>query len=110
LLLGGAFGVIVRLDNGEVLKLDPNSAAVLEANDRDVVTVTVLAGRVGMLGHGGRVLVAGSRSTFRVEPTAADPRAAEQALLGSPLAARTLVGPTPEGLHRTPVERAPLRD
>ena len=72
---------LLRLDNGHVLKLSANSAALIEATTSDDVMVTVLSGRVLAVGRSGRLQVAGKGSTFRRSPTLVDGRAAEELLM-----------------------------
>jgi hypothetical protein len=74
-------GAVVRLENGRVLRLASNSSAVLERGTAGEVRVTVLSGRVAMVGESGRPLVAGQRSRFTVRPAARDAEAAEAQLL-----------------------------
>ena len=72
---------LLRLENGHVLKLSANSAIVIEGLPSGSVHVTVLAGRVLMVGRGGRLHVAGAGGNFRRSPTALDARPAERLLL-----------------------------
>ncbi len=72
---------LLRLDNGNVLKLSANSSALIEGIASDGVKLTVLSGRVLAVGRSGRLQVAGKGSTFRRSPTLADARAAERLLL-----------------------------
>ena len=72
---------LLRLENGHVLKLSANSAILIEGLPSGSVHVTVLAGRVLMVGRSGRLHVAGAGSNFRRSPTALDARAAERLLL-----------------------------
>ena len=72
---------LLRLDNGHVLKLSANSSALIEGSASDSVNVTVLSGRVVLVGRNGRLHVAGAGSTFRRSPTLADAQAAERRLL-----------------------------
>jgi len=74
-------GALVRLDNGHVLKFSPNTSARVERGLDDDVTITVLSGRVGMVGGTGRTMLAGSRSVFTLSPTLEDAEAAERILL-----------------------------
>jgi hypothetical protein len=74
-------GALLRLDNGRVLKLAPNSSALFEARPDGEVGVRVLSGRVSLVGDAGRTLVAGQRSTFTLSPTLSDPEDAERRLL-----------------------------
>jgi hypothetical protein len=74
-------GAVVRLDNGHVLKLSPNSAALIEAGPAGEVAVTVLSGRVSMVDEAGRPRLAGPRSRFTLAPTRQDAEAAERRLL-----------------------------
>jgi hypothetical protein len=74
-------GALVRLDNGQVLRLDPNSAAVFDGGpDRDV-RVRVLSGRVATVDAAGRPLVGGVRSSFTLPPIVQDEEAVERRLL-----------------------------
>ena len=72
---------LLRLDNGQVLKLSANSSALIEASASDDVMVTVLSGRVLAVGRSGRLHVAGKGSNFRRSPTLADGRDAERLLM-----------------------------
>ncbi len=72
---------LLRLANGHVLKLSANSSALIEGNASGSVDVTVLSGRVVLVGRSGRLHVAGAGSTFRRSPTLADAQAAERLLL-----------------------------
>ena len=74
-------GAVVRLDNGQVLRLSSNSSALIEAGEAGDVAVTVLSGRVAMVDEVGRLRVAGQRSRFTVSPTRQDAEAAEEQLL-----------------------------
>jgi len=74
-------GALVRLDNGRVLKFSPNTSALVELGLDDDVTITVLSGRVGMIGETGRTLLAGPRSFFTLSPTLEDAETAERILL-----------------------------
>jgi hypothetical protein len=74
-------GAMVRLDNGHVLKLSPNSSALIEAGQAGEVSVTVLSGRVSMVDEAGRPHLAGQRSRFTLSPTRQDADAAEERLL-----------------------------
>jgi hypothetical protein len=74
-------GALVRFDNGQVLKLSPNSSAVLEIGQAGEVTVTVLSGRVATVDGAGRPLVAGQRSKFELSPAEGDAEVAEARLL-----------------------------
>ena len=73
---------LLRLDNGHVLKFTANSSALIEGLASEGVKLTVLSGRLLMFGPKGRLLVAGSGSTFRRLPTYADSAAAEERLMG----------------------------
>ena len=72
---------LLRLENGHVLKLSANSSILIEGVASGSVDVTVLSGRVLMVGRGGRLHVAGAGSTFRRSPTLMDALAAEQLLM-----------------------------
>jgi len=74
-------GALVRLDNGRVLKFSPNTSARIERGLDDDVTITVLSGRVGMVGETGRTMLAGPRSVFTLSPTLEDAETAERILL-----------------------------
>jgi hypothetical protein len=74
---------ILRLDNGHVLKLLGNTAVVVEEGRAGDVSLTVLSGRLLQVGAGGRLLVAGQRSTVTLSPTAVDAEDAERQLLRS---------------------------
>jgi len=73
---------IVHLENGQVLKLEGNSAARFEASSFGEVQVTVLSGRLIKWSARGRPLTAGAGSRFTIGPSAQDPMAAERALMG----------------------------
>ena len=73
---------IVHLDNGQVLKLEGNSAAHFEAAAFGEINVTVLSGRVIKWSAKGRPLSAGAGSRFTIGRSAQDPMVAERALLG----------------------------
>jgi hypothetical protein len=80
-------GSLVRLDQGQMLRLAANSAVLLgRAGDGDV-GVTVLAGRVATVDERGRPLIGGARSTFTLATRPVDPERAEMLLLGLDLEA-----------------------
>ena len=79
---------VVRLDNGRVLKLSPNSSIRVEAATDSNVTVTVFSGRIGLVDPAGRTLTAGSRSSFSLSPSTQDADAAEARLLEVDLSVR----------------------
>lgn len=72
---------MVHLDNGQVFKLDPNSAARFESLPFGEVQVTVFSGRLTKWSAKGKPLTAGAGSRFVAGPSSADPMALEQALL-----------------------------
>jgi hypothetical protein len=72
---------VVHLDNGQVFKLDPNSAARFESLPFGEVQVTVFSGRLTKWSASGKPLTAGAGSRFVAGPSSADPMALEQALL-----------------------------
>ena len=72
---------LLRLDNGQVLKLSANSSVLIEGITSEIVKVTVLSGRVLTVGRRGRLHVAGTGSTFERSPTLVDPRSAERRLM-----------------------------
>jgi len=74
-------GALLRLDNGQVLRLDPYSAIVLDAGAERDVHVRVLAGRVTTVDGAGRPLVGGARSSFTLPPVIQDEEAVERRLL-----------------------------
>jgi hypothetical protein len=72
---------MVHLDNGQVLKFEPNSAARFEALSFDQIQVTVFSGRVVKWSARGRALSAGAGSRFTIGPSLQDPLDAERELL-----------------------------
>jgi hypothetical protein len=72
---------IVHLDNGQVLKLEPNSAARFVTQSFDEIDVTVFSGRVIKWSRKGRPSTAGAGSKFTLGRSLQDPLAAEEALL-----------------------------
>ncbi len=71
---------IVHLDNGEVLRLAANSAAIFRAESDGRVAVTVLSGKLSK-SHDGEILHAGAGAAFTLEPSFVDPLEAESRLL-----------------------------
>jgi hypothetical protein len=59
----GDEAALIRLEDGSVMRLDPNSALRIESAARPVL-VRVLSGRVSLIGPQGRVLTAGAASRF----------------------------------------------
>jgi hypothetical protein len=74
-------GALVRLDNGQVLRLDPHTAIVLDGGPEREVRVRVLSGRVTTVDGAGRPLVGGVRSSFTLAPIVQDEEAVERRLL-----------------------------
>jgi hypothetical protein len=74
---------IVHLRNGEVLKIEPNSAARFEAASFDKISVRVFSGRVIKWSVKGKPLVAGAGSRFTVGRSMQDPLVVERELLRS---------------------------
>ncbi len=72
---------VVHLDNGQVLRFDANSSALLRGNARGEVEVRVLSGRVTKWSDRGRVLTAGQRSFFVLSPSFSDRMDAEANLM-----------------------------
>jgi hypothetical protein len=81
LLITSSQGALVRLANGQVLRMAPNSSARLEAGAGGDVGVTVLSGRLALVDDAGQPLLAGQRSQFRLPPAVGDPDRAERQLL-----------------------------
>lgn len=73
---------ILHLSNGQVLKLEGNSAARFEAGSFDEIHVTVLSGRLIKWSAKGKPLTAGAGSRFTIGRSNQDPLVAERALLG----------------------------
>jgi hypothetical protein len=74
---------LLELEEGAVLKLDPNSALVLEGTAPDLF-VRTLSGQVSLVGRSGRIVRGGAGSRFRVPLAEIAPEAAEQQLLADP--------------------------
>ena len=74
-------GALLRLDNGHVLRLQANTAALFDGGTDGLVAVTVLSGRVAAVDGGGDLLLAGQNSRFTLGPTDLDGAIAERRLL-----------------------------
>jgi len=74
---------IVTLDNGQVLRFNANSAAILEALASGEIAVRVLSGQISAMGPKGRVVWGGAGSTFSLEARAGDTLEIEAILFGS---------------------------
>ena len=71
---------IVHLDNGNVLRLAENSAVIFEGLPSGGVEVSVLSGKLTMLGSRGKLRTAGSGSFFLLGPVALDTESAVSTL------------------------------
>ena len=91
---------IVRLVNGQVLKLEANSAARFEALAFGELKVTVYSGRVIKWSAGGKALTAGAGSNFTIGPSSQDAIATEEALLGVATLEQTVRESRIRGLER----------
>jgi hypothetical protein len=81
LVQASSHGVLLRLDNGHVLRLQANTAALFDGGTDGRVAVTVLSGRVAAVDGGGDLLLAGHNSRFTLGPTDLDGAIAERRLL-----------------------------
>jgi hypothetical protein len=91
---------VVHLGNGQVLKLETNSAARFEALSFDEIKVTVYSGRVVKFGANGTALTAGSGSNFTLGPSSQDSISVEQALMDLPTLGQTSGKLRNRGLER----------
>lgn len=76
--------MVVHLDNGQVLSLASNTAALFEKLEHEAVKVRVLAGTVEVLADSGKTLGAGAGSWFVLHESFADPLAREMLLVRQP--------------------------
>jgi hypothetical protein len=90
----------VHLDNGQVLRLDANTAARLDEVGPDDVKVTVLSGRVLKWATTGGALQAGAGSWFVLGPSQASPLVVEALLMAEPAT------PAPSRSRARPAPRA----
>ena len=74
-------GAIVHLRNGQVLKFEENSSAVLSGDPTGEITISVLSGQISKWSTRGRTLSAGRGSVFVLGPSYEDPLEAESKLL-----------------------------
>ena len=81
LVQASSHGALLRLDNGHVLRLHANTAALFDGGADGLVAVTVLSGRVVSVDGCGGLLLAGQRSRFTLGPTDLDGAIAERRLL-----------------------------
>jgi hypothetical protein len=91
---------MVHLGNGQVLKLEANSAARFEALSFDEIKVTVFSGRVIKWSSRGKALTAGSGSSFTIGPSSQDSISVEQALMDVPTLGQTSGKLRNRGLER----------
>jgi hypothetical protein len=71
---------IVHLDNGNVLRMEENSAAIFEGYPSGEIRVQVLSGKLSMIGNRGKVRTAGSGSVFSLRPVSVDAESVETLL------------------------------
>ena len=92
---------ILHLATGHVLRMESNSAAILEAGEAGSVRVRVLAGRLSFNDPRGRLRRAGAASTFTLRPTVVDAATAEARLIdGGTSAGKRSAGSEPSRLRR----------
>jgi len=81
LVQASSHGALLRLDNGHVLRLRANTAALLDGGTDGLVAVTVLSGRVASVDRSGNLQLAGHSSRFTLRPTDRDAALTERRLL-----------------------------
>jgi hypothetical protein len=108
---GGARGAVVRLDNGNVLRLAPGASARFDPAGAGAgeVQVRVLAGRVAVVVGDRRPMLAGTGSRFKLAPVFHDAAAAEARLLALDLTVRGREGLEPASGGGGPARRRAFR-
>lgn len=103
IFLSVSTAAIVHLENGRVVRLQPNSAVRFDAVAQGEVQVTVLAGQLATIDERARVLRAGAGSVFRLAASLAPWLDVERALVEADLDPDAATGrlPAPRAVARS---------